>query len=68
MKLTLDDMIVELASDHVTTVNQLALEDRYRELHDWLQPIFIEQLKKLSSESLVALYRGQLDDTAELDN
>jgi hypothetical protein len=58
------DMLVELASDKVNLVKEMVRELEYRDLHHWLQPIFLEQLKyefgDLSDDDLKHYYCDQM--------
>lgn len=58
------DMFVELATDQVNQVQQLFDEGRYREVHDWLWPIFYKILKQelaeMNDDDLEAHYRDQM--------
>ena len=58
------DIFVELATDQVNQVQELLDEDRYREVHEWLWPIFYKILKQelaeLSDDDLEAHYADQL--------
>lgn len=58
------DMFVELATDQVNQVQELLDEGRYKEVHDWLWPIFYKILKQdfaeLSDDDLEAHYADQM--------
>lgn len=58
------DMFVELATDQVNQVQKLLDEGRYREVHDWLWPIFYKILKQelaeLSDNNLKTYYANQM--------
>lgn len=58
------DMFVELATDQVNQVQQLLDEGRYREVHEWLQPIFLkilhEDFAEHSDEDLKDHYCDQM--------
>lgn len=61
---TRHDMLVELATDRVNQVQDLLNESRYDEVHEWLWPIFYQQLKQelaeMSDDDLEAHYADQL--------
>lgn len=61
---TRHDMFVELATDQVNQVQQLLDEGRYREVHDWLWPIFYKNLKQelaeMSDDDLESHYADQM--------
>lgn len=58
------DMFVELASDQVSQVQDLIDQGRYEEVHSWLQPLFLEVLRKdfaeFSDDDLTSHYYDQL--------
>lgn len=62
--MTRHDMFVELATDQVNQVQQLLDEGRYREVHDWLWPIFYKNLKQelaeMSDDDLESHYADQM--------
>jgi hypothetical protein len=62
MKLTREDMLTELASDMVSSVYEMAMNEDYSNIHAWLQPMFIESLKAdfPTDEALEQAYRTQL--------
>ena len=55
-------MLVELASDMVSSVSDMAIAGEYRNLHAWLQPLFIADLKRefRSLPKLAEHYESQL--------
>ena len=62
--MTRHDMFVELASDNVSTVQQLILNGEYGKVHEWLQPLFIRSLREdcaeMCDDDLAWYYEEQL--------
>ena len=62
--MTRHDMFVELATDRVNQLYDMIREGEHEDIHRWLQPIFLAELKldlaELSDEDLKAYYAGQL--------
>ena len=58
------NMFIELATDQVNQVQQLLDEGRYQEVHDLLQPIFLEIVRadfaEFNDEDLKAHYAEQM--------
>lgn len=58
------DMLTELASDQVNIVQDWIREERYEEVHNWLQPIFMDILRlefaDLDDEGLKKHYADQM--------
>lgn len=61
---TRHDMLVELASDQVSMIRDLVYQEEYEELHTWLQPLLLQQLKldfaDFSDDDLQRHYCDQL--------
>ena len=61
---TRHDMLVELATDKVNQLEEMFREGEYDDIHRWLQPIFLAELKhdlaELSDDDLAAYYADQL--------
>lgn len=61
---TRHDMLVELASDQVSQVQELFDENDYASVHSWLQPLFLRELyialADMSDDDLQAHYCDQM--------
>jgi hypothetical protein len=42
---TRHDMLVELATDQVNSIQQMLLDGDYEDVHNWLHPILLAELK-----------------------
>jgi hypothetical protein len=42
---TRHDMLVELVSDQINSIEQMIRDDEYQDVHNWLHPILLRELK-----------------------
>lgn len=58
------DMLVELVSDQINSIEQMIRDDEYQDVHTWLHPILLRELKldyaDWSDDELQSYYCDQL--------
>lgn len=58
------DMLVELVSDQINSIEQMIRDDEYQDVHTWLHPILLRELKldyaDWSDDDLKSYYCDQL--------
>lgn len=57
-----EDMLSEISNDWVTNAYDLAQNEEYDLLHEWLHPLFRNYLDQYSDTELIVLYNELLND------